>query len=67
MAHWLTDDELIELTGKRQRSKQIAWLQSSGLRHFINAAGVPIVPISSLDTPPDKRPKPNLEAVRRAG
>jgi hypothetical protein len=46
----LTSEEMVQLTGRRKPSKQIAWLKDKGLREnvhfFVNAAGYPQV----LDT-----------------
>src|SRR5689334_22074432 len=45
---FLTRDEVAELTGGRTRAVQIRVLQSNGTRHFINASGWPVVPISAV-------------------
>ena len=39
----LTPDELHALTGRRQPSKQIAWLAANGWRFVLNADGRPVV------------------------
>ena len=48
---FLTDAEIRRLTGLRGREQQIEWLVRHGIRHFVNAAGKPIVPKSVIDTP----------------
>lgn len=40
---YLAPDELFELTGRRQRAKQVAWLRRSHWRYAIDAAGRPLV------------------------
>lgn len=63
----LTDDELQRLTGYKQKSAQVRWLQANGVRHYVRADGRPNVPASALDAPKDTRVGPNLNAVRRTG
>lgn len=41
---FLSRDELAELTGAKTKARQIAVLQRNGIRHWINAAGQPLVP-----------------------
>lgn len=40
--------EVADLTGAHTRATQIRVLQKNGLRHFINAAGWPVVPLSAV-------------------
>jgi hypothetical protein len=40
---FLTADELARLTGYRRPSAQIRWLKARRVRHFVNAAGLPVV------------------------
>lgn len=40
---FLTPDELLELTGLRRPSAQIRWLRSRHIRHYVNAAGHPVI------------------------
>ncbi|WP_460731160.1 DUF4224 domain-containing protein [Lysobacter rhizosphaerae] len=37
------------MTGAHTRERQIRVLQQNGVRHIINAAGWPVVPISAID------------------
>jgi hypothetical protein len=46
---FLTPDEIRELTGYRQHAAQIRWLQREGIRHWVNANGRPVVPLSSIN------------------
>jgi hypothetical protein len=39
----LTPDELCALTGRKQPSKQVAWLTANGWRFALNANGRPVV------------------------
>jgi len=59
MSLFLDEDELIALTGRRSKSKQIAWLRQQGLPFRINATGHPVVTRSviegkSTEPPPAK-------------
>jgi len=63
----LTEAEIERLTGYKQKSAQVRWLQSNGVRHYVRADGRPNVPSSALDIPKETRVGPNLNAVRRAG
>jgi hypothetical protein len=63
----LTENEVQELTGRRQWAAQIRWLQKNHLRHFVNIIGRPIVPDNVLDAGTDARKGPRLDAVRKAG
>jgi hypothetical protein len=40
---FLSRDEIAELTGAKTKARQIAILQRNGVRHWINAAGQPVV------------------------
>jgi len=47
---FLTDQEIFELTGRRQRTKQISWLLKNGIKHFINGIGRPVVPRAIIES-----------------
>lgn len=40
---FLTPDELRELTGRARPKAQIAYLRAKRIRHYVNAAGRPVV------------------------
>ncbi|RUT66825.1 hypothetical protein CKG00_10830 [Morganella morganii] len=40
---YLTDDELITLTGFKIKSCQVKWLRENHIHHYINKLGKPIV------------------------
>ncbi|MBD2795413.1 DUF4224 domain-containing protein [Xenorhabdus sp. 18] len=40
---YLTDEELILLTGFKQKSHQIKWLTANRIHHYVNKLGRPIV------------------------
>lgn len=63
----LTPKELEELTGYRQKTAQVRWLQKNGVLHYVRADGHPNVPDSALGAPTPPRSGPKLDAVRRAG
>lgn len=64
----LTAIELEELTGYRQKTAQVRWLQENGVLHYVRADGHPNVPDSALTAPPvATRVGPKLDAVRRPG
>ena len=46
---FLTREEVAELTGAKTRAKQVQVLQRNGVRHWINAAGWPVVARSAVD------------------
>lgn len=41
--------QVAELTGAHTRACQLRVLQQNGVRHMINAAGWPVVPMSAID------------------
>ena len=51
MSDFLTDAHIRKLTGLREKAAQIGWLKANGVRHFVNAAGKPVVPWSAIDAP----------------
>lgn len=48
MSKLLTADEVKELTGYEQPSRQSAWLRKEGIKHFQNSKGRVIVPAAAL-------------------
>ncbi len=61
---FLTPDEISELTGYKQRSRQITWLRRYGIRVYVTRVGEPRVLRSDLEAKPKKAQKPDLDAVR---
>jgi hypothetical protein len=63
---FLTDDELRQLTGRPQKSRQIAWLRNNGIPFRVNATGHPVVTRSAIDShqeqpaPPARRWTPRV-------
>lgn len=49
MGAFLTDSELLDLTGYRIPAYQVKWLTKHGIRHWVNKAGRPAVPRSEID------------------
>lgn len=49
MATFLSNEELVTLTGYKVAAYQIRWLAREGIRHWVNRAGRPVVPISAID------------------
>jgi hypothetical protein len=48
---FLTDRQIIRLTGLREKSAQVKWLVDHQIRHWVNAAEKPVVPCSAIDAP----------------
>ena len=67
---FLTDDQLVLLTGYKRRHKQIAWLRARKIPLIVSAAGFPIVAARELERRLVQDPKirtkdrPRLEVVR---
>lgn len=53
---FLEDEQIVKLTGYRQKAKQVARLRKLGILFFVNASGHPVVPDSSVNG--SKQPKP---------
>ena len=49
MGVFLTADDLVELTGRRIKSKQIEALRRMGLPFHVNAVGKPVVPAAAIE------------------
>jgi hypothetical protein len=57
---FLDQAELVQLTGRKIKSKQIDALRKIGLAFFVNATGHPVVARSAIDSrsaPPPKEQK----------
>lgn len=48
MSPFLTEAQLIDLTGYMKKSKQAEWLRNEGIPHRINGLGRPIVMTEDL-------------------
>lgn len=46
---FLTREETVQLTGRKQPKKQVETLKKNGIPFFINAAGYPVVSRSVLE------------------
>ena len=55
---FLTRDELAELTGYRQKHRQVARLRVMGISFWINAAGQPVVARAVIE---GKKPEPRRQ------
>ena len=66
MTIFLTDDELVELTGYRQRARQIEWLQRWRVRHTVSAVGRPAVTWTAVQGVERQASAPNFESLRAA-
>ena len=65
---FLTPEELVELTGYKQPSKQIAALRRQCVRVFVTKTGKPRVVRSALENKREpERTKPNFEPMPRLG
>jgi len=66
---FLDANELADLTGLRQPSAQIRWLQKNGVIHYVRADGQPRVPRGLFEKPETAAPaaaatSPNFAALR---
>lgn len=67
---WLTEDELRELTGYTQPTRQARWLSANGIRCYRNALGRVRVPREALgggEGHKKRRTEPDFSKVRRVG
>jgi len=46
---FLTQEELVELTGRKIKSKQIEVLRRMALPFWVNACGKPVVPVTAIE------------------
>jgi hypothetical protein len=64
---FLTPDELRELTGRARPTAQAAWLREHRIRHYVNAAGRPVVArawIGAGDVPGPQPATPDFAAIK---
>lgn len=47
---FLDDTELAQLTGRRMKSRQIAWLRREGIPFRVSATGHPVVTRAAIDS-----------------
>ena len=63
---FLSANEIADLTGYKQPSKQIAWLRQYGIRVFVSRVGHPRILRSDLESKDgEPRTKPDLDALRQ--
>lgn len=67
---FLTDEQLVILTGRKRRAGQIAWLAEHRIPHMVSASGHPVVAQKEIERRLTSDPKfrskdrPKLELVR---
>ncbi|WP_422085443.1 DUF4224 domain-containing protein [Variovorax sp.] len=56
---FLSDDELVQLTGRRMKSKQITWLRTQAVPFRVSATGHPVVTRVAIEgaAAPAERPR----------
>ena len=67
---WLSDAEVIQLTGYMQPTRQARWLSENGIRCYVNGLGqvrVPRETFTGSDTAKKRRTEPDFSKVRRIG
>lgn len=72
MSELLSDDDLYELTGTRQKARQVQRLQGMGLRPLVPADGRPrvtwgAVTLAMAGQTGTGGSRPNFQALRKAG
>lgn len=67
MEPWLTDAQLLKLTGFVQTAARVRWLQRNKVRHFVNAENEVIVLRSDLESRSPAKPEPRFQALRHTG
>lgn len=67
MSLCLTTDELLELTGRAQPKRQIAWLTDNGWKFTVGADGLPKVARSFFDERMGGKPAAKRRGPRLAG
>lgn len=55
---FIDSEQLIQLTGRKNKSLQIAWLKTSGIAFRVNATGHPVVTILAIE---GRMPEPLVE------
>lgn len=66
---FLTEEEMVTLTGLRRPSAQIRWLRSRQIKHFVNGVGHPVIARAWLIGDRDAVPlpqRPNLQVLKRS-
>ena len=58
---FLTQDELVALTGRKIKSKQIEVLRQMGLPFWVNACGKPVVPVTAIEGGKEPPTKPTWQ------
>ncbi|OAK66079.1 hypothetical protein A3K87_09955 [Variovorax paradoxus] len=58
---FLTDQELVRLTGYKIKSRQIAWLRSEAIPFRVSATGHPVVTRVAIEKPTRQEPAPLAE------
>lgn len=61
MGMFLSADNLVELTGRRLKSKQIEALRRMGLPFHVNAVGKPVVAAAAIEGRKQAMPAPTTE------
>ncbi len=63
---FLTQEELVELTGRKIKSKQIEELRRMALPFWVNACGKPVVPVTAIEGRKERveKPEPRWEPPR---
>jgi hypothetical protein len=61
---FLTQDELVALTGRKIKSKQIEVLRRMGLLFWVNACGKPVVPVTAIEGSKEPAAKPPRPVAR---
>ena len=54
---FLTADDLVKLTDRKQKTQQITQLRKMGISFFVNASGHPIVTIAAVEGKPKTEKK----------
>lgn len=61
-ALFLNREELVELTGRKLKSRQIAWLRAEGIAFRVNAIGHAVVTRGAIE---GRKPEPEIAAPQR--
>jgi len=64
---FLTDDELVTLTGRKFKGRQIEWLRTSGIPFRVNATGHPVVTRGAIAGQQEAQPAPQRWTPRVTG
>lgn len=65
-AIFLTREQVIVLTGAKIKKRQIRMLRLHSIRHYINAAGWPVVPRSAIEFTPQPSVHPTWNPAKGA-